>query len=235
VNNWIMIKFSKRGEGKVPVFPQVGDHVVNYLGQNPDRLTADQQNPLWDKIQDGMRPAYAPDLLRLGYEIAFKASAAGELLKKFGVVSPAQKTSEDQWTADEVWAIQCEPWSMPFFCPDINLPVERWWEATRDPHRISAPFLVPKGVTVNAGAMRLCDFAAMLSQQPETFPYMTPAPYQVGTTVHNPVMPVLPRIYVNPLEHYAPAYSQDGGDSSSSMGLTLFRYFYTSNKPATKK
>ena len=181
--------------------PQVGTPVVHFLGRDPARQAKDSENPLWDKIQDGARPAWAPDFLRLGYAVLFKREGLPKLAAKLGLKNPKNAESGTSsrsgrvLTFDDVWVIGVVPHRSPMYFPDKDLDVENWWLSTKESKGLTSPYLAAGGATVATGAQRLADVVISLLRQPNGFPRIVPTIEEFQDDMSefvNPLVPVLP-------------------------------------------
>ncbi len=173
-------------EGKprpLPSFPNVGDRVVHFLGKSADadRQQADRENLLWPKIQDGVRPAWSPDILRMGYAVVFNRGALVKLALKLGIKNPKkmkqekggvshQNGSNRVLTFDDVWIVGADPSRRPFPMPPLNVVEEDWWLMTAQEPEITSPFLAPAGVSVVQGPQRLADVVSEMLSTAHGYP-----------------------------------------------------------------
>jgi len=185
-------------------FPLVGTTVCHMLGleaYDEERLKRDKETPLWDKIQDEARPAWAPDLLRLGYAILFKREGLPKLAVKLGIKNPLSMDGKNKnkrkrtLTFDDVYVIGVVPHMMPFYMPDVKLKPEDWWLSTKESKSVMAPYLAPKGCTVVTGAQRLADVVIQILRSPEGYPRDNPLRDEEAEYAEfmNPLVPLLPR------------------------------------------
>lgn len=229
--SWYMMHIRPEGKKIHPTgWPLVGQHVVYHLGAE-----GDEENPFWPLFQDNVRPAWAPDFLRLGYVVVFRRDALPKLAVKLGIRNPVKLKKEDVdpntdgrsdkriLTFDDVFVIGVVPSRMPMFCPDVKLKPEEWWLATKDGPKPTSPFLSPGGATVVVGAERLADVVVQILRTPNGYP--RPLPTEGGLVDYsefiNPLVPVLPK---------APPDVSDangagaGGTDMGYAGVELFRY-----------
>jgi len=218
--------------------PQVGTPVVHFLGLGGDdeRKKKDLDNPLWEKIQDEARPAWAPDLLRLGYTVVFKREGLPKLAAKLGIKNPRNVTKEEHQKArdriltfDDVWVIGVVPHRMPMYFPDKDLKPEDWWLATKESKSITSPYLAPGGATVATGAQRLADVVISMLRQPNGFPRIVPTIEEVRNDMSEFINPLVPIKPVSPEPSGAPDSTnyRVGYDPETGYGwagIELFRY-----------
>lgn len=217
--------------------PQVGTPILHFAPVDEDRGAKEkqQENVLWEMIQDDNRPAWAPDLLRLGYAVVFKREGLPKLAVKLGIRNPAKVTVEERrrsrdriLTFNDVWVMGVVPHRMPFYFPDKDLEPEEWWLATREANSSWAPYLAPQGATVATGAQRLSDVVIQMLRTPQGFPRKVPGQEDddFGEFI-NPLVPLLPK---SPAETSRPPRSTNYGNSYGPetgygfAGLELFRY-----------
>lgn len=218
--------------------PQVGTPVVYFLGAGPDeaRSERDKKNVLWDKIQDEARPAWAPDLLRLGYAVVFKREGLPKLAARLGLRNPANVTKEEKerskkriLTFDDVWAVGVVPHKMPMYFPDKDLDTENWWLSVREPGKATSPYIAPAGVTVATGAKRLADITVEMLRQPSGFPRIVPTLEEMEDDYSefiNPLVPIKPKSPEPTGAPDATSYrtSYDPETGYGWAGIELFRY-----------
>lgn len=210
--------------------PQVGTPICHFLGLSDGFSERDKKNVLWDKIQDGARPAWAPDFLRLGYAVCFKREGLPKLAVKLGIRNPATVTNEDRrrsrariLTFDDVMVMGCVPHMNPMYFPDKDLDVEEWWLATKENRGIASPYLAPKGVTVATGAQRLADVVIQMLRTPNGYPRGEPQ-------MEDMPEPDDYSEFINPLLPIRPRYDRGHGDNATGpetgygwAGIELFR------------
>jgi hypothetical protein len=241
-SGWYLLYVAPESEGSdcthVPVFPLLGDRVVHHLGagQTEAEAATDKKNPLFDKIQDGSRPAWAPDLLRLGYAYVFQRKGLPKLALQLGIKNPQklleqeggvlkQKGGHRVLTFNDVFVVGVQPGRRPFYAPNLGMGTEEWWTATNARPPVWAPFLAPQGAQVVEPACRLADVVMRMLGTPEGFPRPTPenpisdSPYSEFTS---PGVPLLPRVVPDVSYVYGPGAL--GRDNGYASGLELFRY-----------
>lgn len=183
-------------QAPLPTFPDVGSQVVNFLGRDPEREADDKKNPLWPVIQDGIRPAWAADVLRLGYALVFKREGLVKLLLKLKVSSEAKQLGRKRaLTFDDVWVVEAQPKYQPFYHPPASTTnTEHWWNETQSAPPVWSPFVAPGGVTVTVGAQRLSDVVRQIFSTPEGYPRMNPPTgfTEEETTFLKPLVPINP-------------------------------------------
>ena len=223
---------TKDGQPRKLAFPLMGKKLVHFLGrgQDDEQLQRDKKNPLWPKIQDDSRPAWAPDLLRLGYAIAFKREGLPALALRLGIQDPEKlKTQGFQvgnskkrvLTFDDVWVVAINPSFTPFVMPDTSLDTREWWSQTRENAPKDAPYVVPGGGQIVVGAQRLSDVIRAMLSTPEGLPRPIPGlEDQDRDSLAVLVNPMLPRLPVVRNEPDQPGY---GGQLDYYAGLELFR------------
>ena len=214
--------------------PQVGTPVVHFLGVGDEAQTEkDKKNFLWDKVQDDVRPAWAPDFLRLGYTVVFKREGIPKLAAKLGLKNPANvakdgKSGKRVLTFDDVWVIGVVPHRQPVYCPDKDLSPENWWLATNESRSITSPYLAPGGATVSSGAQRMADVVIQMLRQPNGFPRIVPGMEEQRDDMSefiNPLVPIKPKS-PEPTGPGNTSYrtSYDPETGRGWAGLELFRY-----------
>jgi hypothetical protein len=217
--------------------PQVGTPICHFLGVDAEYSERDKQNVLWDKIQDGVRPAWAPDLMRLGYSVVFKREGLPKLAVKLGIKNPVNVTKEDRrrsrnrtLTFDDVLVMGCVPHMKPMYFPDKDLDAEEWWLATKESRRVTSPYLAPRGCTVATGAQRLADVVIQMLRSPSDFPRYVPTmddDKEDFSEFMNPLVPILPK---GPSDHDILRQTRYGGHQYGPKtgfgwaGLELYRY-----------
>lgn len=226
--------------------PQVGTTVCHMLGleaYDEEKKQRDKESPLWDKIQDEARPAWAPDLLRLGYAVIFKRDGLPKLAVRLGIKNPltmdenAPRGRERVLTFDDVLVIGVVPHRMPMYMPDVKLKPEEWWLSTKESQSITAPYLAPGGCTVATGAQRMADVVIQILRTPEGYPrfiHESVEEMDEYGEFMNPLVPLLPKSPAEtggdapPSTRYGdgnPATPQTGyGHEYGWAGLELFRY-----------
>ena len=215
--------------------PQVGATLVHFLGKgNSPHSEKDEQDPLWDKIQDEARPAWAPDFLRKGYAVVFKREGLPKLAVKLGIRNPQGLTKEEIerarqriLTFDDVWVAGCVPHYNPIYFPDKDLSVEDWWLATKEGGTATSPYLAPGGVTVAVGPQRLSDVVISMLRTPEGFPRpITDVNEEDDMSEFiNPLVPLKPsrpNMDGTTNTNYEAGRSKD--NSYGWAGIELFRY-----------
>lgn len=224
---------TKEGKPKKIAFPLVGKRLVHFLGRSQDdeQLQQEKKNPLWNKIQDDSRPSWAPDLLRLGYAVAFKREGMPLLALKLGIQNPENlktrgfevgKSNKRVLTFDDVWVVAINPEFTPFVMPSTNLDPREWWSQTREAAPRVAPYIVPGGGEIVVGAQRLSDVVKSMLSTPEGLPRPIPGlEDQDLDSLATLVNPMLPRLPVVRNEPDQPGYS---GQLDYFAGLELFRY-----------
>jgi hypothetical protein len=240
--NWYILYVRKvDANGKpmpLPAFPLVGDKVVHTLGKSDDgeQQKADKNNPLWTKIQDGVRPAWAPDILRMGYAVVFSREGFPKMAIKLGLRNPAKLKQEKGGIShvtpdgkrilnfDDVWVVGAEPERRPFPMPPLHLTDEEWWLSTSEKPDLTSAFMAPGGVKVMLGAQRLADVVAEMLRTPHGRP--RPLPYEDDPDDYsefvNPLEPVFPW---SPDVDERTVDTVDRGDGQGRYaGLELFRY-----------
>lgn len=223
---------TKDGKPKKLAFPLVGKHIVHFLGQlgDDEKLAEDKKNPLWDKIQDDNRPAWAPDLLRMGYAVVFKREGLPKLAIQLGITSPEKLKKEGQQTGnskarvlsfDDVWVVGVVPYNMPFVMPKTSLTPAEWWSLTREGAPVAAPYIAPGGGDIVVGAQRLSDVVRSMLSSPQGYPRPIPGlEDHERDSLAQLVNPMLPRLPVVRNEPDQPGY---GGQLDYFAGLELFR------------
>jgi hypothetical protein len=222
---------TKDGKPKKMAFPLVGKKLVHKLGSATDdeKLNRDKKSPLWDKIQDGDRPAWAPDILRLGYAIVFRRDGLPKLAVKLGIQDPAKMKTQGKGTGkqralsfDDVWVVGLNPSYTPFVMPSTNMKAEEWWSKTKDTAPLASPYVAPGGGEIVVGAQRLSDVVRSMLSTPSGYPRPVPGLEQSEldslAQLVNPTLPRLPTIRDEPDQ---PGYT---GDAGSFAGVRLFRY-----------
>lgn len=209
--------------------PLVGSRVVYLLGQGDDeKVTRDKKNPLWEKFQDGVRPAWAPDFLRLGYAVIFKREGLPKLAVKLGIKSPENakksKSRKRVLTFDDVMVVACLPGLRPLYMPSLTLAPEAWWLGTKEAPRVTSPYLAPGGVQVVAGEQRLADVVASMLRSAHGYPRQQPQQalddYSEFLTI-SPVLPA-PRFLRPAVDPNNPGSA--GGRDRGFSGIELFRW-----------
>lgn len=172
----------------IPSFPVPGQVVCHRLGDSDDdaKMKKDKANPLWDKIQDDARPAWAPDLLRHGFAVLWSRECLIDLLLKLGIKNPEkarketgglqhQKGNQRILYFDDVWVVQVKPTHRPLYAPPMKAKPEEWWRLaqTTTPPLISA-YLAPGGAKVEVGAQRLADVVASIMGSANGYVRKTP-------------------------------------------------------------
>ena len=204
----------KEREANLPL-PQVGSDVIHFV-------VDDKENPLWEKFQDGNRPAWAPDFKRLGYAIVFRREALPKLAVKLGIKRP-ENAGPNELSFDDVWAVGVVPQRNPMYMPAIDLDTENWWLSTQERGSALSPMIVPGGVTVATGGKRLSDIVVEILRTPENYPRNLPLEendeYSEFT---NPLVPILPRGGIDNRAHYN---TMNTGTASGYgwAGVELFR------------
>ncbi len=224
---------TKEGKPKKIAFPMVGRRLVHFLGRtdNDERLQEDKKNPMWDKIQDDNRPSWAPDLLRLGYAVAFKRDSLPKVALRLGITDPEKLKTEGfqvgrsrqrVLTFDDVWVVGINPVYTPFVMPNTSLKPHEWWSQTKEGAPLGSPFIVPGGGDIVVGAQRLSDVVKSMLSTPEGMPRPIPGLLEEDNdslrTLVNPMLPKLPVVRNEPDQ---PGY---GGQLDYYAGLELFRY-----------
>lgn len=222
---------TKEGKPKKMAFPLVGRKLVHFLGKSPDNLETDKKSPLWDKIQDDNRPAWAPDLLRMGYAVVFKRESLPKLAVQLRVTDPKKiqqrgpetgRSGARVLTFDDVWIVGVIPYNMPFVMPNTSLEPAEWWSLTRDSAPPASPYLAPGGGDIVVGAQRLSDVVRGILSTPEGYPRPIPGLEDADRdSLAQLVNPMLPRLPVVRNEPDQPGY---GGQLDYYAGLELFRY-----------
>lgn len=222
---------TKDGKPKKMAFPLVGRKLVHFLGKDPEDLEKDKSNALWDKIQDENRPSWAPDLLRMGYAIAFKRDGLPKLAVRLGITDPKKvqqrgpetgKFNQRVLTFDDVWLVGIQPYNTPFVMPNTSLRPQEWWSQTREGAPSAAPFIVPGGGDIVVGAQRLSDVVRAILATPEGYRRPIPGLEDVELdSLAQLVNPMLPRLPVVRNEPDQPGY---GGQLDYYAGLEIFRY-----------
>lgn len=218
--------------------PQVGTTICHFVGSEDGFKSKDTENVLWEKIQDGARPAWAPDLLRLGYAVVFKREGLPKMAARLGIKNPVNVPLEKRrgkrrvLTFDDVMVMGVVPHMRPFYFPDKDLSPEDWWLSTREPHSLTSPYLAPKGCTIATGAKRMADVVIEMLRQPGSFPRSDPT--RDGDEDYseflNPLTPLLPRspAEVGPYPRYSGYGGRDGnyyGETGYGFaGIELYRY-----------
>ncbi len=228
-------------EGKpqaLPKFPLVGEKVVHFLGKSDDgeKQKKDKENPLWDKVQDGVRPAWAPDILRMGYCVVFKREDLPRLALKLGIKNPEKLKKENGGkpkatggarvlTFDDVWAVAVEPERRPMLMPILTLNDEEWWLATGDAPKAGSAFMAPGGAVVRDGAHRMADIVSVMLSTPHGRPRPLPTETDPDdySEFNNPLVPVDKEVTVQ--DHPdTPAGHGQSGPSDQYATTPLFRY-----------
>jgi hypothetical protein len=206
--------------------PLVGSRVVYLLGQGTDeKIAKDKKNPLWEKIQDGVRPAWAPDFLRLGYAIVFKREGLPRLAVRLGIKSPENaakvKSRKRVLTFDDVTVAACLPYRKPFYMPSLTLAPEAWWLGMKDSPRVTSPYLAPGGVQVVNGEQRLADVVATMLRTAHGYPRQQPQQPGLDYSEFITLSPILPAPRMRPADSRGPeSIGRDAGYS----GIELFRW-----------
>jgi hypothetical protein len=159
--------------GPTPSFPLVGEHICHKLTE------ADAEtNSFWDKIQDGSRPAWAPDLLRMGYCLVFKRDSMPRMVLSLDIKSPEeaakQRGRKRALSYDDVWVVGVEPKYQPFYNPPAELPAEDWWLETPNPGSTLSSYVAPGGATVVEPAQRMVDLMLKMFNTPNGYPRPVP-------------------------------------------------------------
>lgn len=206
--------------------PLVGSPVVYFLGQGSDEKVArDKKNPLWDKIQDGVRPAWAPDFLRLGYAVIFKREGLPKLAVKLGIKSPENakkvKSRKRVLTFDDVMVAACLPGMRPVYMPSLTLQPEAWWLGMKDQPRVTSPYLAPGGVQVVNGEQRLADVVASILRSAHGYPRQQPEQESLDYSEFLTLSPVLPAPRLRPATPDGPGSM---GREAGYSGIELFRW-----------
>lgn len=233
------------GPDNIPLVGTTVQHVLGLEAYDEERLARDKKNPLWDKIQDDARPAWAPDLLRLGYAIVFRREGIPKLAVKLGLKNPLTLDKSAQGnrkgrvlTFDDVLVIGVVPHMSPMYLPDVRLKPEEWWLSTKEKKSVNSPYIVPKGVTVATGAQRMADVVVQILRSPEGYPRIVHDSIEEDpddfSEFMNPLVPLLPK---SPTEKGgdSPDTTRYGGDNPAVpktgyggeygwAGIELFRY-----------
>lgn len=213
-------------------FPVVGRKLVHFLGRSDDQeqLDKDKQNPMWERVQDGVRPAWAPDLFRLGYCVAWKREGLPKLAIKLGIKNPEKLKSDGiskfnngkrLLTFDDVWIVGITPTHRPFGMPATALPPEEWWLSVNQISGAASPYVVPGGGEIVVGAQRLADVVSEILSTPHGYPRIVPGLDEMNESQTQVVNPMIPRLVVRRNEPDLPG---TGGELDQFAGLELFRY-----------
>lgn len=222
---------------ELPDFPNVGEKIVHYLGKSEDgdQQKKDKDNPLWSKVQDGVRPAWAPDILRLGYCVLFKRDDLPRMAVKLGLKNPKklkekhgglpkQSGGKRILTFDDVWAVSVEPEKRPMYMPMLSLKDEEWWLATSEQPKAGSAFLAPGGAWVRDGAHRMADIVSVMLSTAYGRPRPLPTEDQPldFSEFDNPLVPVRDEVTTTD----APDGTGRQGETPSDQyaALELFRY-----------
>lgn len=224
---------TKDGKPKKMAFPLMGRQLVHVLGNTDDdeKLQRDRKNPMWPIIQDENRPAWAPDLLRLGYAVVFRRDGLPKLAVRLGIQDPEKikkqgrgigQSNQRVLTFDDVWVVAVNPNFTPFPMPKTSLSPAVWWSQTRESATLADPFIAPGGGQIVVGAQRLSDVVRSMLSSPEGYPRPIPGlePSEQDS-LREIVNPMLPRLPVVRNEPDQPGYS---GQLDHFAGLELFRY-----------
>jgi hypothetical protein len=234
------------GPDKIPLVGTTVKHMLGLEAYDEEQLERDKKNPLWDKIQDEARPAWAPDFLRLGYAVVFKREGLPKLAAKLGIKNPLTMDKDERQssqgrvlTFDDVLVIGVVPHMSPMYMPDVKLSPEEWWLASKDSRRTTAPYISPGGVTVATGAQRMADVVVQLLRSPEGYPRIVHESVD-GDDVDdfsefmNPLVPLLPKGPSEDKQGDAPDSTRYGenpavpktgyGNEYGWAGIELFRY-----------
>lgn len=170
---WYLLYVKPADQDKLPDFPLPGTQVVHKLNEEDHK-----DNSLWSRIQDGVRPAWAPDLLRLGYAIVFKRGSLVPIFIALDVQSPDKAKKKfgrkRTLTFEDVWVIQVNPQRRPFVCPPSCLTDEEWWLSTKNRANTLSAWVCPGGVVTMEGAKRLADLIREQMATPEGYPRHIP-------------------------------------------------------------
>ena len=236
-SNWYVLYIrpvDREGKPLPLAFPLVGRRIVHYLGRSDDQeqLDRDRKNPMWNRIQDGVRPAWAPDLLRLGYAVVFKRDGLPKLAVKLGIKNPdklraaggGSSGGKRVLTFDDVWVVGVEPQFSPIGMPTTDQSPEDWWLAVPQVRGDASPYAAPGGGEVMTGAQRLSDVVSAYLKTPNGLPRVVPTVQQVEDEnpwqeFQNPLVPALPRVS----DELSYARNQ-AGSQSYYTSLRLFRY-----------
>jgi hypothetical protein len=185
--SWYLLFIRPEDADAPPRAPMVGEKVCHILGQSEDadQQKRDKENGLWSKIQDGIRPAWSPDLLRLGYTVVFARDALPKLAAQLQIKNPVKLKQEKGGippsmggkrvlTFDDVWVVGVEPERSPFYMPPLDKDDEDWWLATRDMPKVTSPFIAPGGAKVMLGMQRMADVVAEMMATPSGYPRTQP-------------------------------------------------------------
>lgn len=186
--SWYLLFVRAEGQERLPKTPMVGERVRHFLGKSEDseKQTKDSENPLWPKIQDGVRPAWSPDILRLGYTVMWKREGLPKLAVRLGIKNP-KKLKEAKGglptksgngkrvlTFDDAFVVGVQPEKSPFYMPPLSLNDEDWWLESRAMPKVTSPYIAPGGATVVTGMQRLADVVAAMLSTPSGYPRSEP-------------------------------------------------------------
>jgi len=222
----------------LPSFPQVGHKVQHFLGKSEEdeQQKKDKENVLWTRIQDDVRPAWSPDILRMGFAVLFKREGLPKLAVKMGLRNPEKMKKEKGGvshtapngnrvlTFDDVWVVAAEPVHRPFFMPSYKLTDEQWWLEAAQLGQLTDPYIAPGGADVMVGAQRMADVVSQMLATPEGYPRNVPSEMEPDdySEFVNPLIPVNLRVRQDVTN-----IDDTGGGSGRSdyfAGLELFRY-----------
>lgn len=192
------------GPDKIPLVGTTVKHMLGLDAYDEEKLKRDKESPLWDKIQDEARPAWAPDFLRLGYAVVFKREGLPKLAVRLGLKNPQMmekgepaKKGERVLTFDDVLVIGVVPHMAPMYMPDVRLSPEEWWLSTKEAGSVTSPYLAPGGVTVATGAQRMADVVVQILRSTENYPRTLPESVAEEeddfSEFMNPLVPLLPK------------------------------------------
>jgi hypothetical protein len=208
----------------LPEFPMVGAWIKHILTEE----TA-EGNSLWPRIQDGVRPAWAPDLLRNGYALVFKVEALPKMALQLGIKSNEQAAKERTFgnrrvlTFDDVWTLPIDPRWPPFYNPCMQLTDEDWWLSTQDSAPALASYIAPGGGVVMDAPKRLVDVVRALMSTPQGYPRPIPG-LQADEDDYSAILnPLVPRLPVVPVTEYSPSHVDTTGRQGYA-GMKLFRF-----------
>ena len=208
----------------MPEFPLVGNTICHHLTEEDAKT-----NTLWSRIQDGARPTWAPDILRMGYALVFRGESLPKMALKLDIKSEEQLQKNKSTfgkkilTFDDVWVLALTPRYPPFYNPPSSLTDENWWLSTQESAPCIASFLAPGGGVVLTPPQRLVD--VVRAQLGTTHGYPRPIPgLQDAEDDYSAILnPLVPRLPIVPVTEYQPSQVDTTGRQGYA-GMKLFRY-----------
>lgn len=236
MSNWYVLyvrPLTEDGKPQKISFPLVGTRIAHFLAQSDDqeKNDKDMKNPLWKIIQDEARPAWAPDLYRLGYAVVFKREGLPKIAVSLGIRNPdnlkkegktANSSDKRTLTFDDVWVVGVNPTYMPMGMPSTEMRPEDWWLTTSQVSGIASPYITPGGAEVVVGAQRLSDVVASMLHTAEGYPRTVPGLQDQGPEALSEF--VNPRLPILPVVRDEPNQPGNGGQVDRYATTPLFRY-----------